>query len=114
MANSGPIAPFNWTMKDQPPLPDTYSTDTLLSPTTTILPSQQSHDIYINQGRDLFIQSLYHQEQLYSSLNGEKAELFARLYHTHSLRAVICSGLSSTLLRDVLLYGLDSRSRQPR
>ena len=46
-------------MKDQPPLPHTFSTDTLLSPTTTILPSQQFHDIYINQGRDLFVQSLY-------------------------------------------------------
>ena len=80
---SGPISPFDWTMKDQPPDTLLPTPDTLLS-TTTILRSQQSHDIYINQGRDLLVQSLYYQEQLHGSLSGEKAELFASLHHTHA------------------------------
>ncbi|KAF8422947.1 hypothetical protein EV426DRAFT_604479, partial [Tirmania nivea] len=47
---------------------------------------QQPHDIYVNQGHELLVRSLYMQEQLHQSLTGEQAEHFASLQQAHTMK----------------------------
>ena len=53
--------------------------------TTQLSQQEEPQDIYINQGKELLVRSLYMQEQLHQSLlTGEQVERFVQLQHTHA------------------------------
>ncbi|RPB21210.1 hypothetical protein L211DRAFT_851583 [Terfezia boudieri ATCC MYA-4762] len=59
---------------------------------------QKPHDIYVNQGHELLVRSLYVQEQLHQSLTGEQAEHFVSLQQTHTtkMQQMVCSPTAPT------------------